>query len=96
MSVYVKEIEIKIDGKEVENLLSNYKDEDGFMFSSSFENGYYPMFRDDRRYNDEYIIGLIMKDYPDSEIFYRIITEYGEYAYIGKSGEIKELKKEWV
>ena len=95
MSVDVSELEITIDGKGIKNLLDNYKDEDGESFSSSFENGYYPVFRDDRRYNDEYIIGLIMKDYPNSEIFYRIITDYGEEAYRAKDGKIKHLKKEW-
>lgn len=96
MGVRVNELEIKIDGKKRNRVLGRYKDDDGDSFNDSFDNGYYPSFKDDRNYNDKYIVGLLMKDFPKSEIFFRIVTDYGEEAYSAKNGRIRRLQKRWV
>lgn len=61
-----------------------------FYTSSSYQ------IKNNRNYiTDEQIIKKVMKSFPESEIFFRIITDYGEVAYKAKNGVVKQLKKKW-
>ena len=93
MSCDVKMFVLKIDGKKSNSVLSRYRDGDGETYLSNLENGYYPLDKDRKWILDEVIIKKVAKSFPNSEIFWNIVTEYGEEAYLYKDGKIKKLKK---
>lgn len=95
MGISIEEFELKIDGVERKDVLRRYKDGDGNTYWDSFENGYYPLTKERDYIMDEDILKKVMKSFPDSKIFFRILTDYGESAYEVKDGKIKELTKKW-
>ncbi|SRR5258706_9604064 len=95
MSIDIDEFELKIDGKESNSVLLRYKDGDDSTYLDNLESGYYPLDKNRDYITDEKIIEKVAKSFPDSEIFFRIVTDYGECAYLHKNGITKKLKKEW-
>lgn len=95
MSYDIHEFELKIDGKENNNVLGRYKDGDGNTYLSNLEDGYLPLTKNRDYIMTEDIIKKVMKSFPNSKIFFRLDTEYGEVAFEAQDGKIKELKKNW-
>lgn len=95
MGINIKEFELTIDGEERNSVLSRYKDVDGVDYLKSLKDGYYPLNKDRGYIMDEEILKKVIRSFPNSFIFFRIRTDYGEEAYKASNGNIKKLRKRW-